>query len=99
MTAVRVLSGAAPGAPLKELVGEISPRPLLLIAAGRGAMGPGGGEYGLGQMYAEAAREPVEFWGLPEGQHTAAIREQPEEYERRVIGFFDDALLERDTSG
>ena len=97
MTAVRVLSGAAPGEPLKELVREISPRPLLVIAAGRGAMGPGGGEYGLGRMYAEAAREPVEFWGLSEGRHTAAIREQPEEYERRVIGFFDDALLERDT--
>ena len=41
------------------------------------------------------AREPVEFWGLPEGRHTAAIRERPDEYERRVIGFFDDALLDR----
>lgn len=98
MTAARVFSGAAPGEPLTELVREISPRPLLLIAAGRGALGPGGGEYGLGRMYAEAAREPVEFWGLPEGRHTAAIHEQPEEYERRVITFFDDALLERGAS-
>ena len=55
----------------------------------------GGGEYGLAQLYANAAREPVEFWGLPEGRHTAALRERPEEYERRVIGFFDDALLDR----
>ena len=98
MTAVRVFSGSAPGEPLKQLVREISPTPLLLIAAGRGAMGPGGGEYGLGRMYAEAAREPVEFWGLPQGRHTAAIREQPEEYRRRVITFFDDALLERGAS-
>ena len=98
MTAVRAISGSAPGEPLKQLVREISPTPLLLIAAGRGAMGPGGGEYGLGRMYAEAAREPVEFWGLPEGRHTAAIREQPKEYERRVITFFDDALLERGAS-
>ena len=98
MTAVRVLSGSAPGEPLKELVREISPTPLLLIAAGRGAMGPGGGEYELGRMYADAAREPVEFWALPQGRHTAAIREHPEEYERRVIGFFNDALLQRDAS-
>ncbi len=95
MTAVRVLSGSAPGAPLTELVREISPTPILFIAGGRGATGPGGGEYGLAQLYADAAREPVEFWGLPEGRHTAAIRERPEEYERRVIGFFDDALVDR----
>ena len=93
MGAVRVFSGSAPGEPLKELVGEISPRPLLLIAGGQGAAGPGGGEFGLARMYAEAAREPVEFWGLPAGRHTAALREQPEEYERRVVGFFDEALL------
>ncbi|MDQ3867375.1 MAG: alpha/beta fold hydrolase [Actinomycetota bacterium] len=96
MTAVRVFSGSAPGEPLAELVREISPTPLLFIAGGRGATGPGGGEYGLAQLYANAAREPVEFWGLPEGRHTAAIRERPEEYERRVVGFFDDALLDRD---
>ena len=93
MTAVRVLSGSAPGRPLKDLVGEISPTPLFLIAAGRGATGPGGGESGLARMYAEAAREPVELWRLPAGRHTAAIREEPAEYERRVVGLFDQALL------
>ena len=98
MTTARVLSGEAPGEPLKDLVREISPTPLLVIAAGRGATGPGGGEYGLGRLYAEAAREPVEFWGLPKGRHTAAIQEQPEEYERRVVRLFDRALLGRGTS-
>ncbi|HWC25201.1 MAG TPA: alpha/beta fold hydrolase [Solirubrobacteraceae bacterium] len=93
MAATRAFSGSAPGEPLKELVREISPTPLLLIAGGRGAAAPGGGEFGLSKMYAEAAREPVEFWGLPAGRHTAAIRERPEEYERRVVGFFDDALV------
>ena len=98
MTSIRVFSGAGPGEPLKDLVREISPRPLLLIAGGRGATGPGGGEFGLARMYAEAAREPVEFWGLPEGRHTAAIRERPEEYERRVIALFDGALLRGDAT-
>jgi hypothetical protein len=44
-------------------------------------------------LYAAAAREPVELWDLPDVSHTAAIRERPEEYERRVIGFFRNALL------
>ena len=96
MTSVRVLSGSAPGKPLEELAGEISPTPLLLIAGGRGATGPGGGEYGLAELYAEAAREPVEFWGLPNGRHTAALREEPEEYRQRVVGFLDEALLGED---
>jgi hypothetical protein len=30
--------------------------------------------------------------------HTAAIRERPAEYERRVIDFLDAALLSRDNS-
>lgn len=92
-TAIRIISGSSPGEPLKELVAEISPTPLLLIAAGRGVQG----EREANQVYAEAAREPVEFWDLPEVNHTAAIRERPEEYERRVVGFFDRALLERGT--
>jgi hypothetical protein len=49
------------------------------------------------QIYAEAAREPVEFWDLRDVTHTVAIRERPKEYERRVVGFFDEALLEPGT--
>jgi hypothetical protein len=30
---------------------------------------------------------------LPEARHTAAIRDAADEYERRVIGHFDSALL------
>ena len=35
---------------------------------------------------------------LREVGHTAAVREVAEEYERRVVGFLDEALLERGTS-
>ena len=87
--AAQVLSGASPGEPLKELVAEVSPTPLLLIATGRDLPA----ERDFNRIYAEAAREPVELWDLPEVNHTAAIRERPEEYERRVVGFFDRALL------
>ena len=51
------------------------------------------GEREFNRHYAEVAREPFEYWELPAGVgHTAAIRERAEEYERRVVGFFDDAL-------
>ena len=51
------------------------------------------GEREANHVYAEAASQPLEFWDLPEVHHTAAIREKAPEYERRVIRFFDQALL------
>ena len=88
-TAAGVLSGASSGEPLKELVARISPTPLLLIATG----GSLPAERDFNRIYARAAHEPVELWDLPDVDHTAAIRERPQEYEKRVVGFFDDALL------
>ena len=89
-TTARILSGVSSGEPLKELVARISPTPLLLVATGRDLPA----ELEANRLYAEAAREPVEHWELPDVNHTAAIRERPAEYERRVVGFFDDALLD-----
>jgi hypothetical protein len=89
-TAARVLSGSSPGEPLKELVQRVSPTPLLLIATGRDLPA----ERDFNRIYADAAREPVELWDLPDVDHTAAVRQRPREYERRVVGFFDRALLE-----
>ena len=87
-TAVRVLSGTAPGEPLEDLVARVAPTPLLLIASGNAQL-----ESDYNRLYAEAARDPVELWVIPDGTHTAAIRERPEEYERRVVGLFRQALL------
>ena len=88
-TAARVLSGASPGEPLKNLVPRISPNALMLIATG----GNLPVERDFNRIYADAAREPFELWELPEVNHTAAIRERPEQYESRVVGFFDRWLL------
>lgn len=35
-----------------------------------------------------------ETWEIPEASHTGGITARPDEYERRVVGFFDRALLE-----
>ena len=93
LTAGRVYSGSSPGPPLEESVAKISPTPLLLIAAGGFPT-----EIEFNRHYAEAAREPFEYWELPDVGHTAAVRERAREYERRVIGLFDEALLQRGDS-
>jgi uncharacterized protein len=93
LTAGRIYSGASPGPPLEDRVAEITPTPLLLIAAGGFPT-----EIDFNRHYADAAKEPFEYWELPGVGHTAAVRERPEEYERRVVGFFNRALLKSGTS-
>ena len=85
--ATAVFDGRSPPRRLAELVAEVSPTPLLLIAAGKFQL-----EREFNLVYAKAAREPVELWDAHDVNHTAAIREKPTEYERRVIGLFDRVL-------
>lgn len=88
MATVRLVTGSEPGPSLASLAPRISPTPLLLIACGSLP-----GEIDMNIIYAEAAREPVDLWTLPGVRHTRAIHEVAAEYERRVIGHFDRALL------
>jgi predicted alpha/beta-fold hydrolase len=41
----------------------------------------------------QAAGEPKELWILPHGGHGGYLQAEPEEFERRVVSFFDTALL------
>ena len=88
---ITVITGDAPPASLRDLVGEISPRPLFLIYATNGQ----GGE-DLNPLYFEAAGEPKEIWEITTGGHTGGFEAEPEEYERRVLAFFESALLGSD---
>ena len=88
--AVAVLSGATPPPSLATLAARIAPRPLMLIYAGKG----GGGEE-LQPRYYAAAGLPKKLWEIPEAGHTGGISARPAEYERRVVGFFDEALLQQ----
>ena len=87
--AVAVLSGTAPPPSLEDLVPQISPRPLFLIYAGRG----GGGEELNVDYYAAAAR-PKGLWKIGEAGHVGGFGARPQEYERRVVDFFNRALHE-----
>jgi uncharacterized protein len=85
-TAMRVMSGDPPGPPLEDLIGRVK-APTLLISAGTDV------ERDFNVIYDEAARGPVEHWNLPDADHTRSIRKHPAEYERRVVGLFNEALL------
>lgn len=86
--ATAVFSNHVPPEDLKDLVGRIAPRPVFLIYATHGL----GGEDLNPQFYA-AAGEPKTLWEIPEASHTGGLDARPEEYERRVVAFFDSALL------
>jgi uncharacterized protein len=88
--AVAVFTDQAPPPHLKTYVGRIAPRPLFLIHATHGQ----GGE-GLNTDYYEAAGQPKTLWEIADAKHTGGIDAHPHEYERRVVGFFDRALLKR----
>jgi hypothetical protein len=85
---IAVFANQSPPANLKELTGKIAPRPLLLIAAPNEGVGEE-----LNRGYAKAAGKTATLWEIPESTHVGGLKARPEEYERRVVGFFDAALL------
>ena len=88
--AVTVLANEGPPPSLMDLVDDISPRSLLLI---RGLDGQPGEI--LNRAFYDTAGPPKNLWEVPGAGHTAALSAQPRQYERRVVGFFDRALLAR----
>jgi len=69
-----------------EVIGKIAPRPILFIASGKK-------DIYFSRLFCEAADEPKELWKLSDGQHGAAYLQDAHEYARRVIEFFDKALI------
>jgi hypothetical protein len=70
-------------------VTKLRSRPLLLMYSGSGQ----GGEVELNPVYHRAAGAGATLWEIPGAGHAGGIRAQPAEYERRVVGFFEAALL------
>ena len=65
---------------------RVSPRPVLLIYGEHEA------ERGGAELLYNAAREPKELWIVPGAGHGGYISAAPQEYEWRVIAFFDRRL-------
>jgi dienelactone hydrolase len=86
--AVAVLSNSSAPPSLTDLVPRIAPRPVLILEAEHG-----NDSENLSRVYYAAARRPKAYWRVPGSGHTGGLAAQPQEYERRVVGFFDRALL------
>jgi alpha/beta superfamily hydrolase len=84
--ALALFSNEAPPRHLKDLSAEIE-QPALLIGAPNSKHGEE-----LNRMYDRAAGDNVELWEIPESGHVGGIDARPQEYERRVVGFFGGAL-------
>ena len=76
---------APPG--VVEVIDDIAPQPLLLIATGQ--------DLGrrLVRHFYDRAHMPKMLWEIPEASHGEQFAARPEEYEQRVVAFFDQALL------
>ena len=84
---VAVFASTLPPKQLVELVPRIT-QPLFLIWA------PNGGNVEtMNPEYYRLAGGPKQIWSIPDAKHVLGIAAHPKEYERRVVGFFDRALL------
>ncbi len=72
----------------KKWIPAISPRPILLMQGGADVVvSPESGE----RLF-RAALEPKDLWYEPDVGHAQFLDKRPEEFERRVVGFFDAHL-------
>lgn len=81
-----LLIGIRPPAGVAELIGQIAPRPILLISTGTR------NERNNNREYFRRAGEPRELWEIADIQHGEGPSRYPEQYEERVLTFFDQAL-------
>jgi fermentation-respiration switch protein FrsA (DUF1100 family) len=72
----------------KRWIGRLSPRPVLLMQGGADVVI----STSSGQRLFDAARDPKTLWFDPQVGHAAFDTARPEEYERRVVTFFDRYL-------
>jgi len=84
------LTAASPPIALRAAVVRSSPRPVLLVAAGRVRE-----EIAADRWIAAASPSNVRVWVVPAVGHTGGLRTQPVEWERRVVTFLGRALSGR----
>ena len=77
---------------LKSEIPKIAPDAVFLVYGEKGRTAR---ETKPNKLFYAAAGEPKQIWEVPNGQHIAGITTEPAEYERRVVGFFDEALLKK----
>jgi hypothetical protein len=79
-----------------HLVSGLAPLAVLAAAAwayGRVRAGTRGTLALVLGVFGIVAGAPKQLWEIPGAGHTGGLETRPREYERRVIGFLDEALL------
>jgi alpha/beta superfamily hydrolase len=81
-----------PPKPMIELIGAISPRPIMLVGGGQPRPLIGSEGETMVPRYATYAGSNAQTWVIPEAHHCDGPARRPAEYARRMIEFFDTAL-------
>jgi alpha/beta superfamily hydrolase len=79
-------------APLIEIIGRISPRPMMLVGGGQPRPLIGSEGDSLIPHYAHYAGSNAQTWIIPEAVHCDGPVHRPEEYAERMVNFFDIAF-------
>ncbi len=82
----KAVSGVQEPEGIMASIGAIAPRPLLMIASGDGRAAD------LMHTFFEQAGEPKEFWAVAEAGHGWISFKRPEEYQKKLCGFFQRYL-------
>jgi len=85
---VGLLSGERQPAPLLNEMRDATSTAFLLIAAGEEDL-----EIDFNERFSQALGRRATLWIVPGVTHTGAYQRYPDDYERRVLGFFDDRLI------
>lgn len=73
---------------LKRALSEMTPRPVMFISSGMPTE-----RHRLEYLF-EAAQEPKSLWIIPDAGHVGGFRQNPQEYEEKMISFLADHLLQ-----
>ena len=87
--ATAIFTNNLPPASLKGLAPKIAPRSVFFVYGERGQPA----EQPANRAFYAAAGRPKAIWEVRGSKHIGGIGAQPAEYERRVVAFFDEALL------
>jgi pimeloyl-ACP methyl ester carboxylesterase len=85
------LSMDAP-APMIDIIGEIAPRPIMLVGGGQTQAFVGSEAERMIPLYAAKAGSNAQAWIIPEAVHCDGPFHRPDEYAERMVEFFDTAF-------
>jgi fermentation-respiration switch protein FrsA (DUF1100 family) len=82
------MNGAQPPSGILAEISKIAPRPLLLIATGKGA------ERSFTRLFYQAASQPKELWEITDARHAEGYFKDPVLYQSKIVDFFDRVFMD-----